>query len=88
MMNYANRLSMMKAPAIGLTIALACVLRCMLAQSEQLVSGGVMDKSALGLNCWATRRWKVGFDYGLTGLDRVGVHGVTNAFHTRFQWIY
>ena len=55
---------------------------------DQLVHGGVMDKGALGINWWATRRWKLGFDYGLTGLDRDGVHGVTNAFHTRIQWIY
>ena len=27
---------------------------------DQLVSGGVMDKGALGLNWWATRRWKIG----------------------------
>jgi phosphate-selective porin OprO/OprP len=55
---------------------------------DRLVAGGVMDKGALGLNWWATRRWKIGFDYGRTGLDRDGVHGVTHAFHTRFQWVY
>ena len=27
-------------------------------------------------------------DYGLTGLDRFGVSGLTHALHTRLQWIY
>ncbi len=55
---------------------------------RSVVKGGVMDKSALGINWWATRRWKIGFDYGLTGLDRAGAHGVTDSFHTRLQRTY
>jgi len=55
---------------------------------DRAVTGGVMNKGAIGLNWWATRRWKIGFDYGLTGLNKTGVYGVTNAFHTRFQWVY
>lgn len=55
---------------------------------DQLISGGVMDKGAFGINWWATRRWKFGFDYGLTGLDKGGMQGVTNAFHPRIQWVY
>jgi len=56
--------------------------------TDRRVEGGVMDKGALGLNWWATRRWKIGFDYGLTDLDRFNAHGLTHAFHTRFQWVY
>lgn len=52
------------------------------------VHGGIMSKGTLGLSWWATRRWKFGFDYGLTDLDRIGMHGTTNSFHTRMQWIY
>src|SRR5262245_45051280 len=55
---------------------------------DQLVHGGLMDKMALGVNWWATRRWKIGFDYGLTGLDRNGEHGTTHAFHPRLQWVF
>ncbi len=43
---------------------------------DRAVTGGVMDKSSIGLNWWATRLWTIGFDYGLTGLDRTGVYGL------------
>jgi phosphate-selective porin len=56
--------------------------------ADRLVDGGVFDRGTLGLNWWATRRWKIGFDYGLIELDRKGLTGVTHAFHTRFQWTY
>jgi phosphate-selective porin OprO/OprP len=52
------------------------------------VHGGTMSKGALGVNWWATRRWKVGVDYGLTDLGRFATHGTTNSIHTRIQWIY
>jgi phosphate-selective porin len=55
---------------------------------DRSVSGGTLDKGTIGLNWWATRRWKLGFDYGLTSLDRAGVSGITLALHTRLQWIY
>jgi phosphate-selective porin len=56
--------------------------------ADRLVDGGVFDRGTIGLNWWATRRWKIGFDYGLINLDRMGISGVTHAFHTRFQWAY
>lgn len=52
------------------------------------VSGGKMDKTYLGINWWATRRWKVGFGWGHTWLDRFGTTGNTDSFQTRIQWIY
>jgi phosphate-selective porin len=55
---------------------------------EAPIAGGTMDKGAFGFNWWATRRWKVGFDYGLTNLGRFGTHGWTNSFHPRIQWVY
>jgi len=55
---------------------------------DAAVAGGTMDKGAFGVNWWATRRWKIGFDYGLTELDRFGTHGWTNSFHPRIQWVY
>jgi phosphate-selective porin OprO/OprP len=55
---------------------------------DALVSGGIFDRSTLGVNWWATRRWKVGFDYGFINLNRIGLNGVTHAFHTRLQWVY
>jgi phosphate-selective porin len=56
--------------------------------ADRPIDGGVFDRDTIGLNWWATRRWKVGFDYGLINLDRMGISGVTHAFHTRFQWAY
>jgi phosphate-selective porin len=56
--------------------------------SDQLVDGGVMDRGTIGLNWWATRRWKIGFDYGVINLDRGGLNGLTHAFHTRLQWAF
>jgi phosphate-selective porin OprO/OprP len=56
--------------------------------TDQLVEGGVFDRGTIGLNWWATRRWKIGFDYGLIGLDRFGIHGVTHAFRGRLQWAF
>jgi phosphate-selective porin OprO/OprP len=56
--------------------------------SDRLVDGGIFDRETVGINWWATRRWKIGFHYGDIALDRFGVKGVTHALHTRFQWIY
>ena len=52
------------------------------------VQGGKFDKTYLGLNWWATRRWKVGAGWGHTWLDRFGQTGVTDSFQMRLQWIY
>ena len=52
------------------------------------VQGGKFDKTYLGINWWATRRWKVGFGWGHTWLDRFGKTGVTDSVLTRIQWIY
>jgi phosphate-selective porin len=56
--------------------------------TDQAVDGGVFNRATAGINWWATRRWKIGFDYGVILLDRFGIDGVTHAFHTRFQWAY
>ena len=50
--------------------------------------GGKFNKTYLGINWWATRRWKFGFGWGHTWLDRFGKTGVTDSFQTRIQWIY
>jgi phosphate-selective porin OprO/OprP len=55
---------------------------------DALVHGGIFDRGTIGLNWWATRRWKAGFDYGLIDLNRDGVNGITHAFHLRLQWAY
>jgi phosphate-selective porin OprO/OprP len=51
------------------------------------VHGGTFDKTYLGLNWWATRRWKFGVGWGHTWLGRFGKTGVTDSIQTRFQWI-
>jgi phosphate-selective porin len=56
--------------------------------ADRAVDGGLFDRGTAGINWWATRRWKVGFDYGLIELNRFGIKGRTHAFHTRFQWVY
>ena len=53
-----------------------------------IIQGGKFDKTYLGLNWWATRRWKLGFGWGHTWLDRFGTTGVTDSYQTRIQWIY
>jgi phosphate-selective porin len=55
---------------------------------DALVQGGIFDRGTIGLNWWATRRWKAGFDYGLIDLNRDHIHGTTHAFHMRLQWAY
>jgi phosphate-selective porin OprO and OprP len=52
------------------------------------VSGGSFDKTYLGINWWATRRWKFGIGWGHTWLDRFGLTGNTDTFLARIQWIY
>lgn len=52
------------------------------------VKGGAFYKTYLGVNWWATRRWKLGFGWGHTWLDRFETTGVTDSFQTRVQWIY
>ena len=49
---------------------------------DRTVDGGVFDRYTIGINWWATRRWKIGFDYGHIDLDRSGLSGITHAFHT------
>jgi phosphate-selective porin OprO and OprP len=56
--------------------------------NDGAVQGGKFDKTYLGLNWWATRRWKLGFGWGHTWLDRFATTGVTDSFQTRIQWIY
>jgi phosphate-selective porin OprO/OprP len=55
---------------------------------DAAVQGGIFDRTTVGLNWWATRRWKVGVDYGYISLDRDGLTGVTHAVHVRMQWVY
>ena len=54
---------------------------------DGVVHGGTFDKTSLGLNWWATRRWKFGVGWGHTWLDRFRETGVTDSIQTRFQWI-
>jgi phosphate-selective porin OprO/OprP len=56
--------------------------------ADGAIEGGIFDRTTVGLNWWATRRWKVGFDYGYIDLDRGGLRGITHAIHTRLQWVY
>ncbi len=55
---------------------------------DQQVMGGVLDKGTLGLNWWATRRWRISVNYGVSHLDRFRVEGITHAVQLRFQWVY
>ena len=55
---------------------------------DGVVQGGSFDKTYLGVNLWSTRRWKLGFGWGHTWLDRFGTTGNTDSFLTRLQWIY
>lgn len=52
------------------------------------VAGGTMDGWWLGVNWWATRRWKASIGYGNIDLDRFGIEGNTKTVLSRIQWIY
>lgn len=52
------------------------------------VRGGRYDRIEIGLNWWATTRWKAGVLWGHVWLDRFGSIGETDSVLTRFQWIY
>jgi phosphate-selective porin OprO and OprP len=52
------------------------------------VDGGRFRRTDLGLNWWATRRWKAGIAWGHVWLDRAGTRGQTDTLLTRIQWIY
>jgi phosphate-selective porin OprO/OprP len=54
---------------------------------DAALSGGSMEKWYVGLNWWATRRWKMSIGYGDIELDRFGVLGTTNQVLLRMQWI-
>jgi len=56
--------------------------------TDSAVQGGTFDNTYVGINWWATRRWKLGAGWGRTWLDRFGKSGVTNSVLTRLQWIY
>jgi phosphate-selective porin OprO and OprP len=50
--------------------------------------GGEFDRLSIGLNWWATRRWKMGMTYGRTWLDRDGTNGVADSLLARVQWVF
>ena len=54
---------------------------------DAAISGGSMEKWYVGLNWWATRRWKMSIGYGDIELDRFGVVGTTKQTLFRMQWI-
>ena len=56
--------------------------------NDKSVQGGAFEKTYLGLNWWATKRWKFGIGWGRTWLDKNGVTGVTDAVLSRIQWVY
>ena len=51
------------------------------------IEGGRMEKWYVGLNWWATRRWKMSVGYGDIELDRFGAVGITKQALFRLQWI-
>lgn len=55
---------------------------------DGVVQGGAFDKTYVGINWWATRRWKVGLGWGHTLLDRFDSTGTTDSLQLRMQWVY
>lgn len=55
---------------------------------DNTVQGGSFEKTYLGLNWWATKRWKFDIGWGRTWLDKDGITGVTDAVLSRIQWVY
>ena len=52
------------------------------------VQGGRYDRLEVGVNWWATTRWKAGILWGHVWLDRFGTTGRTQSVLTRVQWVY
>lgn len=52
------------------------------------LEGGEMDRVYVGLNWWATQRWKIGVGWGHTWLDRDGAEGESDSVLTRLQWVF
>ncbi len=50
--------------------------------------GGRYDRLDLGINWWATTRWKLGAVVGRTWLYRDGRRGITDSLLLRGQWVY
>lgn len=50
--------------------------------------GGEFDRVSLGLNWWASRRWKFGVTWGRTWLDRDGTNGTAESVLFRTQWVF
>lgn len=55
---------------------------------DRLVAGGAFENTYVGVNWWATKRLKFSTGWTRTWLDKDGRRGVTDAFLTRFQWVY
>lgn len=55
---------------------------------DGVVQGGTFDIVELGLNWWATRRWKAGLHYEHVWLDRFGTTGHSDIMQTRLQFVY
>ncbi|HEX6999525.1 MAG TPA: porin [Gammaproteobacteria bacterium] len=55
---------------------------------DEPVSGGTLDKWYLGVNWWATKRWKASLGYGDADLERFGLNGNTKILLARLQWIH
>ena len=56
--------------------------------NDGTVQGGKFEKTYVGINWWASRRWKFGFGWGHTWLHRFAATGIMDSFQTRLQWIY
>ncbi len=52
------------------------------------VHGGTMHGGWVGVNWWATRRWKFSVSAGDVTLERFGLSGNTLEVLSRIQWIY
>lgn len=56
--------------------------------TDGAVAGGIMDGWWMGVNWWATRRFKASIGYGDIDLDRDGRVGNSRTLLSRVQWIY
>jgi len=56
--------------------------------SDARAQGGELDRLAIGLNWWATRRWKLGVEWGRSWVDRDAINSTTDAVLARMQWVF
>jgi phosphate-selective porin len=56
--------------------------------TNKAIQGGAFNSYSANISWWPNRRYRIVAGYGRYDLNRNGIVGTTNQFHSRIQWIY